>query len=254
MLTFFPFELFPYQPCIPSQASPPTYMTGPSSTLLKGDNSLFRGNETEIRWWPWNCNLVTIWKESHTCLQDLPCIWRNVISQKYEKPSLIRAEHDEIGFERVGFEVSAGYLCIDVQRKVKNMVWNSGDGFGQNTKPCAWLVLFLTPDISLCISHLQIQVGQKAATALKAKHGTNYKVGSSVDILCKYLFFTSSVVSKSQKKSVDFGEWGGQKRERGVPGINRKFYKSKWPRIKDSLCKSRIMLSRDKVWAQRKKK
>lgn len=28
-----------------------------------------------------------------------------------------------------------------------------------------------------------IQVGRKAATALKAKHGTNYKVGSSVDIL-----------------------------------------------------------------------
>uniref|UniRef100_A0A8C2NA42 Carboxypeptidase O n=1 Tax=Capra hircus TaxID=9925 RepID=A0A8C2NA42_CAPHI len=30
-----------------------------------------------------------------------------------------------------------------------------------------------------------IQVGQKAANALKAKHGTNYRVGSSADILCK---------------------------------------------------------------------
>ncbi|KAJ8778897.1 hypothetical protein J1605_013131 [Eschrichtius robustus] len=28
-----------------------------------------------------------------------------------------------------------------------------------------------------------IQVGQKAANALKAKHGTNYRVGSSADIL-----------------------------------------------------------------------
>lgn len=91
------------------------------------------------------------------------------------------------------------------------------------------LVLFLTPDICLCISHLQIQVGQKAANALKAKHGTNYRVGASADILCKYLFFTSSIVSKAPKKSVNFGEWGRQEREKRVPRINRKFYKSKWP-------------------------
>lgn len=65
------------------------------------------------------------------------------------------------------------------------MVWNSGKGFGQNMKPSGLLDLFLTPDICLCISHLQIQVGQKAANALKEKHGTNYRVGSSADILCK---------------------------------------------------------------------
>lgn len=133
-----------------------------------------------------------------------------MISQKYENPSLI-------GFECVESEVPSDYLGIDVQPEVRKMVWNSQDGFGQNTKPSGFFILFLTPDICLCISHLQIQVGQKAANALKAKHGTNYRVGSSIDILCKYLFFASSIVSEAQKKSMDFGEWDGRKRERRVP-------------------------------------
>lgn len=107
------------------------------------------------------------------------------------------------------------------------MVWNSGDGFGQNTQPSGLLDLFLTPDICLCISHLQIQVGQKAANALKKKHGTNYRVGSSADILCKSLFFASSIVSKAQKKPADFGECGEQERDGRAPAVNRKLCKSK---------------------------
>lgn len=103
-----------------------------------------------------------------------------MISQKYENPSLT-------GFECVEAEVPAGSLGIAVHWEVRRMVWNSQHGFGQNTKPSGLLGLFLTPDICFCISHLQIQVGQKAAKALRAKHGTNYRVGASADILCKYL-------------------------------------------------------------------
>ncbi|TKC50744.1 hypothetical protein EI555_017873, partial [Monodon monoceros] len=40
-----------------------------------------------------------------------------------------------------------------------------------------------------------IQVGQKAANALKAKHGTNYRVGSSADILYKITSNSSSMFS-----------------------------------------------------------
>ncbi|KAM7339427.1 hypothetical protein ACRRTK_000042 [Alexandromys fortis] len=36
---------------------------------------------------------------------------------------------------------------------------------------------------SISFSTEKIQVGQKAANALKAKRGTNYRVGSSADIL-----------------------------------------------------------------------
>lgn len=151
-----------------------------------------------------------------------------VIRQNDENQnSLISEGDDETGFEYIESEVSADDPGIGVQWEVRKMVWNSEDGFGQNSKPSGLLDLFLTPDICLCISHLQIQVGQKAANALKAKHGTNYRVGSSADILCKYLFFfASSIVSKAQKKSVDFGVgWGGQ--DKSVPWINRKLYKSK---------------------------
>lgn len=113
-----------------------------------------------------------------------------VIRQNDENQnSLISEGDDETGFEYIESEVSADDPGIGVQWEVRKMVWNSEDGFGQNSKPSGLLDLFLTPDICLCISHLQIQVGQKAANALKAKHGTNYRVGSSADILCKYLFF-----------------------------------------------------------------
>lgn len=149
-----------------------------------------------------------------------------MIGQNYENQnSLISGGDDKIGYEYVESKVSEDYPGIDVQWEVRKMVWNSEDGFGQNSKCSELLDLFLTPDICLCISHLQIQVGQKAANALKAKHGTNYRVGSSADILYKYLFFTSSIVSKAQKNSVDFGDWSGQ--DRRVPQINRKLYKSK---------------------------
>lgn len=150
-----------------------------------------------------------------------------MIDRNYENQSRIfSGGEDGIGLEYVESKVPASYLGIDVQWEIRKMVWNSEDGVGQNSKPSGLLDLFLTPDICLCISHLQLQVGQKAANALKAKHGTNYRVGSSADILCKYLFFfTSSIVSKAQKKSVDFGEWGGQ--DRRVPWINRKLCKSK---------------------------
>lgn len=63
-----------------------------------------------------------------------------MISQKYENPSLI-------GFEHVESEGPADYLGIDVQTEVRKMVWNSQDGFGQNTKPSGFYILFLIPDI-----------------------------------------------------------------------------------------------------------
>ncbi|KAK2497756.1 hypothetical protein MC885_005847 [Smutsia gigantea] len=69
-----------------------------------------------------------------------------MIGQKCENTnSLISGVDDETGFEYVESKVAAGYLDVAVQ----------------------W----------------QIQVGQKAANALKEKHGTNYRVGSSADIL-----------------------------------------------------------------------
>jgi len=41
-----------------------------------------------------------------------------------------------------------------------------------------------------------------------------------------FFFLTSSIISKAQKKSVDFGVGcGGQ--DKSVPWINRKLYKSK---------------------------
>lgn len=133
------------------------------------------------------------------------CLW-NKVSQKDENlDSLISWGDAETGLEYAEPEVPAGYLGTDVPWEVRDIVWNSGDGFGQNTKPSGLLDLFFTPDICLCISHLQIQVGQKAANTLKAKHGTNYRVGSSADILCEYLFFTSSIVSKAQKHQRTLG-------------------------------------------------
>lgn len=107
-----------------------------------------------------------------------------MIDRNYENQSrLFSGGEDGIGLEYVESKVPASYLGIDVQWEIRKMVWNSEDGVGQNSKPSGLLDLFLTPDICLCISHLQLQVGQKAANALKAKHGTNYRVGSSADIL-----------------------------------------------------------------------
>lgn len=69
--------------------------------------------------------------------------------RKKKKKTLISGEDDENGFQCFGSEVSAGYLGIDVQWDAREIVWNSGDRFGQNSKPSGLLVLFLTPDICL---------------------------------------------------------------------------------------------------------
>lgn len=42
-----------------------------------------------------------------------------------------------------------------------------------------------------------------------------------------FFFFSSSIVSKEQKKPVDFGEWDGQEKDGRAPEVNRKLYKSK---------------------------
>lgn len=37
-----------------------------------------------------------------------------------------------------------------------------------------------------------------------------------------FFFFASSIVSKAQKKPVDFGEWDGQEMDGRTPEVNRK--------------------------------
>ena len=78
----------------------------------------------------------------------------HVIRQNDENQnSLISGGNDETGFEYVESEVSADDPGIGVQWEVRKIVWNSEDGFGQNSKHSGLLDLFLTPDICLCISH-----------------------------------------------------------------------------------------------------
>lgn len=129
-----------------------------------------------------------------------------------------------------------------LERQSKNL----RDRSVRDTKPLDHRVYFKIKP-ALGISHLQIQVGQKAADVLKAKHGTNYRAGSSADSLCKTTFL---MVSKAQKKSMKSRWWDGPKsRSSCDPQRAGRIERTKDQR---KTVWFSTVLSRDKVWVQRK--